>query len=155
MAVTGFRLQISPSSEGFVCYDSQMIKREAQFTTKFRKWLRGKVAAAAVAYEIKITNGNSIPFSAVQEHQIGALKQVKHNFFSYKIPDAGWQNPFDLLILSGAESYVVLAYEHVDKPKYSFYIIDIDEFLRIQELEERKSATEGMLEGYGFTRHTF
>jgi len=122
------------------------MKREAQFTTRFRKWLQSREDSPhAAAYEIKVTTDSSIPFSAVKEHQIGALEQVKHGMFSQKIPDAGWQNPFDLYVLCKQEAYVVVAFLTPRKPS-QVWIIDIDFFLHMQELEERKSMTVDMLQ---------
>jgi len=127
------------------------MKREAQFTTKFRKWLQSREDAAhAAAYEIKVSTDKSIPFSAVKEHQVGALKQVKHGMFSQKIPDAGWQNPFDLFVLCKQEAYVVLAFLEPRK-KTQVWIIDIDLFLRMQEVEDRKSMNYPMLAYYADT----
>jgi len=133
------------------------MKREAQYTTKFKKWLNVHSDTPTVgAYEIKVTPNKRIPFNAVKEHQIEALLAVRYGKFIYKIPDAGWQNPFDLLIMSQQPAYVVLAFMEPRK-KAITYIIDIEVFLAIkQEMLEMgiKSVNQDHLNKY-VEKHPF
>jgi len=128
-----------------------MKKREAEFTTRFKKWLRSQPNRKySAAYELKVTTEKSIPFSAVQPHQVDALLQVKGNFFMFKIPDAGYQNPFDMFVMSGQEAYVVFAFLTPRQPA-RVWIIDIDMFLTIRENQNQlgiKSANEDTLAFY-------
>lgn len=55
-----------------------------------------------VALEIKIKGGKIYP------HQIIALKQVRDGKFSYKIPDSGFRNPFDCVVLKKADAFLVI-----------------------------------------------
>lgn len=135
--------------KGFVRYNVSM-KREAKFTTRFKKWLSANSELIkfppAAAIEVKITNGKSIPFSAVKQHQVDALLSVEDGEFSYKLPDAGWQNPFDMLYMRRCSGYVVLAFEHVlPKKVVHFYIIPIHVFIDMQEDTFSKSVNEDML----------
>lgn len=127
------------------------MKREAQFTTKFKKWLHAQTQYPDVgAYEIKVTPNKRIPFNAVREHQIDALMAVRYGKFVYKIPDAGWQNPFDLIMMAQQPAYVVLAFTEPRKKSVT-YIIDIECFLNIkEEMEELgiKSVSQDHLNKY-------
>jgi penicillin-binding protein-related factor A (putative recombinase) len=126
------------------------MRNEAGFTTRFKKWLAFKTSKDGVpfaaAYEIKVTDSKSIPFSAVKDHQIDALLAVKHGTFMYKIPDAGWQNPFDMFVMQKQPAYVVVAFTET-KPT-NVWLIDIDTFLLMRDSEESKSLNEKMLERY-------
>lgn len=127
-----------------------MAKPEALFTTRFKKWLHKNMKGVHVAaYEIKVTEKKSIPFSAVSPHQIESLLAVSRGKFLYKIPDAGWQNPFDLLALAGARAYIILGFK-VEK-KYHVWQIDIHvwcDMVTHCEYIKRKSVDEKMLTEY-------
>jgi hypothetical protein len=125
------------------------MKREALFTTKFRKWLeyhirQNKSFDYAAAIEVKVTTKKSIPFGAVKKHQVEALRAVKRGVFIQKIPDAGWQNPFDLFALCGQKAYVVLAFLEARKPA-KVWFVDIDVFIEMQDDLERRSLNEETL----------
>ena len=126
-----------------------MSTRESTFTTKFKKWLHSSLTEpTATAYEVKVTPHNRIPFDAVKPHQLEALFAVTDGKFLYKIPDAGWQNPFDLVVLSRQDAFVVLAFLP-EKGKASVYLISPFVFLRLKEMYEQlnvKSLTEEMLQ---------
>jgi len=113
-----------------------MIKREAKFTTLFRHWLRANPMSSA-AFELKQTTSGSIPFDAVQEHQIVALLAAKsRNGILYKAPDdSRGVKPFDLFYLRSADAYVVIKYPGV------FFIIEVEDFFREQTVSKRKSLT--------------
>ena len=131
-----------------------MKKHEAIFTTRFKKWLRSRdYVEYAAAFEIKVTAGFSVPFSDVQPHQVGALLQVRNNFFSFKIPDAGYQNPFDMFVMANQRAYVVVAFLTPRKPA-SVWLVDINTFVKMEADEERKSMTELMLKDWGCEHHT-
>lgn len=127
------------------------MKREAEFTTKFKKWVKlHTLVPACGAYEIKVTPNKRIPFDAVKEHQIDALLAVKNGCFIYKIPDAGWQNPFDVFLMANQPAYVVLAFTEPRK-KVRTYIVDIELFLEMQKESEEfgvKSVTQEFLDNY-------
>lgn len=131
-----------------------MIKREAQFTTKFKKWLRIQTEVQdkdyCAAMEIKVTEGKSIPFNAVSKHQVDALDAVRDGIFMYKIPDAGWQNPFDMLVMSGQKAYVIFAFL-TPRKKARVWFIDIRVFVTMRENSKEvgvKSANEKLLQKY-------
>lgn len=124
------------------------MKREAKFTTIFKKWLHShSFVPSAGAYEIKVTINKRVPFDAVKPHQIEALLAVKHGKFILKIPDAGWQNPFDVFLMAGQSAYVVVAFLEPRK-KVQTYIIDIDMFIEMKNNCEEfgvKSMSQDLL----------
>src|SRR3990167_3383382 len=113
-----------------------MKKIEQKFTTEFRKWLMVNLKQTG-AYEIKIAHGKSLPFASVKEHQIQALYHAKHGTISFKIPDCGFQNPFDLFQLVQVPAYIVVRFE-----SKNFYFLDIDDFINLKNTSVRKSLTE-------------
>lgn len=89
----------------------QLIKREANITPKILDWFHVHYPHN-VALEIKATKTNSIPKSAVKDHQLIALimAQTKTGL-TYKIPDNGRvRQPFDAFQFKNAHSFVVCAF---------------------------------------------
>lgn len=111
-----------------------MIKREKSFQTTFNHWLKN-VYKKTGAYELKQTTTGSLPFSAVVDHQVDALLNVRHGQFVFKIPDAGYQNPFDCFSLCEQPAYVVIKYDKF------FCLISIDTWLLEKGRSKRKSLT--------------
>lgn len=108
------------------------MKREAKFNTVFCHWLKN-VYKRTGAFELKQTQTDSLPFSDVVEHQIQALEAVRHATLVYKIPDVGYQNPFDVFSLAEEPAYVVIKY-----PK-GVAIIPIDIFVMESKRSKRRS----------------
>ncbi len=108
-----------------------MIKKEAKYQTKFNHWLKEVYKKSAV-FELKQTQGSSIPFDSVVPHQIAALTAVNEGTFVFKIPDAGFQNPFDCFCLTQMPAYVVLCFPE------SMEVIPISGFLLEKERVEEK-----------------
>lgn len=112
---------------------------EASRTTLFLKYSK-LFLNQTFAFEAKICKEKSLPFNAVQDHQITSLYQAKHSLWNFKIPDAGFQNPFDGLQLKMVPSFVVVFwYQHHNDKRFT--MIDIDDFCREKEISERKSLT--------------
>lgn len=110
--------------------------KERKWQAEFGRWAKANIPASA-AFELKVATV-SLPFSDVQPHQVAALWHVKHRKLYFKIPDAGYQNPFDSFILASMPAYVVVRY-----PSRAFYLIDIDDFIHERDiLSARKSLTE-------------
>lgn len=110
------------------------MKREANFNSLFNKWVKN-VYRKTAAFELKQTTTDSLPFSALQEHQAQALLQARWETFVFKIHDAGYQNPFDAFSLSGVPAYVVIKY-----PDF-FCLIDIETFMLESKRSKRRSLT--------------
>ncbi len=111
------------------------LKREAKFTEVFRHWLKAHPRPSA-AFEIKQTKTNSLPFSAVREHQLEALLAVQDTGILYKLPDdSRGYKPFDMVYLRKDESFVVIKY-----PGF-FVLIDARAFDAEVRYSPRKSLT--------------
>lgn len=110
--------------------------KERSFQTEFGRWIKKNMKTSA-AFELKSARGISLPFSDVQEHQALALWHAKHDHIYMKIPDVGFQNPFDCFFLSSVEAYVVIRYG-----SGRWYAIDIDAFIMARDTVGRKSLTE-------------
>lgn len=112
------------------------MKKEANFTLRFRHWLKANPMPSA-AFELKQCSG-SLPFSALADHQVDALLAVKSDTgLLYKAPDDSRSvKPFDLFYLRNTYAYVVIKYPR------SFHIISIDTFLLEKKRSKRKSLTE-------------
>lgn len=101
------------------------MKKEAEFTTRVRSWLRDNVGSGA--FEIKHTRGeNRFLMSELREHQLDALKAVRSRVgLAYKIPDDSVSfKPFDVFILREEAAWVVIAF-----PK-EFVVIDINKIVK-------------------------
>ncbi len=75
------------------------------------------------AVEVKVKGNKALP------HQVLALKEVQDGAFSYKLPDMGRRNPFDIFGIKGGHGFVVtcegLSCEAVridNKSKFTFKI---------------------------------
>lgn len=112
-----------------------MAKREAEFQTLFRHWLRANPMQSA-AFELKQTRTDSLAFSAVEPHQVLALQTAKGRGILYKIPDdSRGIKPFDMVYLRSASAFVVIRFPRC------FCIIDVDVFEKESRISERKSLT--------------
>ncbi len=117
-----------------------MKKREAQFQSKFNRWLIYNWFSSAV-FELKVATGKSLPFSAVKNHQEVSLMQTKSAKFIYKISDFDrMKKPFDSFCLYKTKAYIVIMFYR--RGNKAFYMIDIDKFIEERILSKRKSLTE-------------
>lgn len=110
------------------------MKREANFQTYFSHWLKN-VYKHTGAFELKQTS-TSLPFSVVEKHQLDALLQVKNGTFVFKIPDVGYQNPWDCFCLSGERAFIVIKF------KSCFVLIDPETWQLESRRSKRRSLTE-------------
>lgn len=74
---------------------------------------------------------------------------AKKEGFAYKIPDLGMENPVDMVFMKDTASYVVILFNSKVNRK-GFYIIDIDDFIKLREASQRKSLTESDAIKIGF-----
>lgn len=108
--------------------------KEKDYQTIFNHWLKN-VYKRTGAFELKLCRGKSLPFSAVAPHQVAALLHASNDGLVYKIPDCGYQNPFDCVSLYQVPAFVVIKF------KDSFELIDIHDFLLERDGGKRKSLT--------------
>ena len=83
--------------------------KEKDITPRILKYCRDKIGTCAV--EIKYCKGGTLPKDALKEHQYHALKLAAGAGLCWKIPDAGYQNPFDGFVLKGVPAYVAVWWE--------------------------------------------
>jgi penicillin-binding protein-related factor A (putative recombinase) len=117
-----------------------MIKSEAKFQTLFNHWLRKEFFPenqGGFAFELKHTRGkNSLPFSALEDHQLNSLLTVSYGSFIYKISDESQgYKPFDCFALRLCEAYVVICY-----PSF-FVLIKIEAFVHQKKRSKAKSLS--------------
>jgi len=123
--------------------------REKDFQTEFGK--RNKIAGV---FELKFTKGKSLPFSALAEHQKRALiaacgsdglyhKISDFPIFSKSKARFNRPKPFDCFYLSQTMAYVVVMF-WVSRKKKNVYYIKIEDWIRMRDRANRKSATEEM-----------
>lgn len=122
-----------------------MKRREAEFTTKFFRWVRYMWPDNLPAYwELKVSRTTSLPFSAVSDKQLANLqiKKFSHKFSDYERNGT----PFDGITFCG-QGYVVVYYY---RPRNKlFYIIPIEDFLKEKETSRRKSLLEARADQIG------
>lgn len=112
---------------------------EADLQTRFSKWVRKNINFT-IAYELKISKTNRLPFDRLAEHQKLALLQAKNKTLCYKIPDVGIaRKPFDGFCINGCPSVVGVMFYTPGAKKV--YLIDIDDYL-----EESKGKSKSLTE---------
>lgn len=114
-----------------------MKKREADFiTNKFKPWLKANPMYSFV-WEAKQTTEDSIPFSAVEEHQIDFLLAAKSKTgLNYKFSDESrGTKPFDGIYCREMPAYLIIKF-----PKM-FCLIDVETFVAESKKSKRRSLT--------------
>ena len=112
---------------------------EKDFQTKFNKWLKYNWNMTS-AFELKMVKGKSMPFNAVKEHQIIALRLVGSKLV-YKIADdSRGTKPFDCFMLVNSPGYIVIMF--YKRGQKEFIIIEISNFIKEMKTSKRKSLTE-------------
>ena len=112
--------------------------KERDITTRIMHWLRARHKMTG-AFEIKITHGKSLPFSALAPHQADALRIANNGVFCHKIADMGYFNPLDAFCLVSVPAFVVVMF--YKRGQKEFFMIPIKNWIS-EELEcKRKSLT--------------
>lgn len=111
--------------------------KERQITGEVLKYVRDNFKHSC-AVECKVSNGDSIAFSALQPHQEQALLIATHSCLYHKISDAGAYAPlpFDGFVLCGVPAYVALRWKG-----RGITIITIQKWIQEREASKRKSLT--------------
>jgi penicillin-binding protein-related factor A (putative recombinase) len=131
---------------------------ESDMQTLFRKHIEKHPPINSEVFELKICKGTSLPFDALKEHQISALKDAQINGLFHKLTDPpifyGGQmrfnvpRPFDCMYLKNVQAFVILWFYKPRTPKI-FIKIPILDWLDLQSKSERKSITEQMAKEIG------
>lgn len=104
-------------------------KVEAKRTTEFLGWYKRQKFRPFPAgpIEVKVVRKNRLYLKQFAKHQIHALRIAKHGLLAWKIPDAGWQNPFDVMMYDRHKyAWAVVFLSPTSK---EFVVIDIDVLL--------------------------
>lgn len=121
--------------------------KEKDFQIKFGHWVKAFWKESGV-FELKLAKGFLMPFDAVADHQIAALLATKKDSLFFKLPDCGYQNPFDCMFLKEISAYVVVMFY---KPgQKEFIMIDAEVFLLEKQRSQRKSLLESRAKEIGF-----
>lgn len=115
-----------------------MKKREADFGTLFRHWLKANPRFTS-AYELKQTSQGSIPFTCIEEHQIEYLQAIKSDK-GVLIRVQGTNGEPDYIYMRNSPANIVIKF-----PK-AFHLIDIDTFLLEKKRSKRRSLTSSRAE---------
>lgn len=119
-----------------------MSYKEKDFQTDFSRWVK-RVWGMTGAFELKVSTGLSLPFSAVKDHQVAALLLAEGQGIVYKIPDDSiGQKPFDAFCLANSQSWVVVMFRSRDRGQKEFFMIPIGIWIKEIESSNRKSLTE-------------
>lgn len=115
-----------------------MKKREAEFTTKFKKYLETNPPKQTTFYEIKIIKGVSFSLSTwlkKSPHQARSFKKISNKGLWHKLSDdSRGQKPFDSFYAINAQTKMVF-YSIKEK---EFVIVDAKKIIDLA-LSEQKS----------------
>ena len=114
-----------------------MIKRESKASVLFRHWVFANYKnLKTCSFEIKQTEGDSISFSALEEHQVNYSQAIKHGpKGTLTRVESGTIGAPDYIYLKEEPAFIVVKYPHL------FAVIDIDKWETEKILNKRKSLT--------------
>lgn len=110
-----------------------MIKREAKFSLYLRHWLKANPFYSC-ALEVKQTETDSLPFSAITENQLdygSAIESDKGTLIRIQ----GVNGEPDYIYLRKTPAYIVIKFLRV------FCLIDVSVFIKEKKKSKRKSLT--------------
>lgn len=117
---------------------------EKNFQTDFAKFCKnlpiGHTLRRSATFELKISDGESIPFADVKEHQANSLRITNEGVFFYKPPDnTGYQNPCDVIMLVEEPSYVVIMFKAQERNRKEFVVIPFENWKKEEQISTRRS----------------
>lgn len=97
------------------------------------------------ACEVKISKGISVPFNAVQPHQIDGLLEAQKGQIVKLLDTMGsrftLKKPYDLIWLRGVQSFVCVVF-YVPRKKKLAYFVPVHKWMMVQKNHPRKSIRE-------------
>ena len=108
--------------------------KEKDFQSKIlTPWL--KKNGWTMAYEAKVSAGNTVNFKAFEAQQLPSLYKAKHTIIHHKISDMSINmKPFDGFCLHNELSYIIVMFNKDTKGgRDHFYMLEIDEVMKIKE----------------------
>ena len=122
-----------------------MIKHEAKITTRLRRYIEESgIHIGSAAIEVKVSLTKSLPFNAVQPHQLQALENARSTFVWKIADDSRGVKPFDMFVLQNAAAFVAVAWL-APRKKVIVYLIPVRDWKSLSEASGRKSLTEDVL----------
>lgn len=112
-----------------------MKKREADFGVLFRHWIRANPLKTTCHFELKQTQGDSIPFSCLEEQQIAYGEAVMTSPKGVLTRVQGTNGESDYIYSYRDPVYIVIKYPGM------FCIIQLATLLDEKETSTRKSLT--------------
>lgn len=98
--------------------------KEKDFQTRLTRWAKHTITHSC-AIEAKITKTRTLLVSAVQPHQLLALRASTRSVLAFKLPDVGiMQKPFDMFVLAHSDAF--LAIQFYRRAVNHFYLVPID-----------------------------
>jgi penicillin-binding protein-related factor A (putative recombinase) len=107
---------------------------ESKAAILFRHWLKANPQYTC-AYELKQTEGDSLPFKAVEQHQLDYLEAINGSK-GVLVRVQGVNGEPDYVYLRNCPACIVIKY-----PK-AFHVLSVNAFLWERENSKRKSLTE-------------
>lgn len=112
-----------------------MRKREANFSVRFRSWIRAHPPKLTSHFEVKQTTTDSIPFKCVEEQQIEYGEAIQTGAKGVLMRNLGGNGEPDYTYLYGDPVFIVIKY-----PDF-FCIIPLGVFTIEKRMSKRKSLT--------------
>ena len=113
----------------------QIKNREAEFGVQFRAYIKKNPWDFTAHFELKQTEGESIPFSSLEDHQIIYGEALRDSAKGVLIRNMGGSGEPDYTYSYRDPVFVVIKYPG------EFFIIQLSSFLKEKEDSVRKSLT--------------
>lgn len=112
-----------------------MIRRESKFSTLFRHWIRAHPPHVTSHYELKQTESDSIPFSALEDHQVVYGEALRDSEDGILMRNMGGNGEPDYTYFHRDPVYIVVKFPTC------FSIISLASFELERTFSDRKSLT--------------
>jgi len=118
-----------------------MSYQEKDFQSSFRRYAKNRMSERTFVYELKVTKGDYINFSRLEDHQEYALRASSGGIAHHKLPDEGIsQKPYDGFQVTGVPAFVGVLFNKEEQQK-EFFLIPISDWRAAREEVDRKSLT--------------
>ena len=128
-----------------------MILLESDFQSLFSPWMTDPANAFTCAYELKISNGNTVSWGKFRDQQIPSLCETYYGVKHHKLTDASvGLKPYDGYCMKGEDAYVGIMF-NIPVNQKIFYLIHIKEVMKIKN-SGAKSITKKDCERVGIKK---
>lgn len=112
-----------------------MQKREADFGKLFRHWVRANPLKITCHFELKQTQGDSLPFTSLEDHQVAYNEAIRDSPKGVLMRNVGMNGEPDYTYTYRDPVFVVVKYPAC------FCIISLGNFVAEKSTSKRKSLT--------------